>query len=308
MRRFLLSVFALLSSAVGAVAQSDNFEGFEGWDKSTVDWLPQGWSEQNSSEEIAQLNDGAFTWHVGKQEGTLPYAPEGSCYAVIWYAYKNDENNKKVDLPQDEWMISPSYIVNDGSSLSFAVGYSPLFLFDLNNANVDWGKNDFKNRKPSTTLKIHIRSNGGEWTLLKDIYDDWAETPFATLFNNHFGTDFFRYTFDLSQYAGTEVQIAFQFVGMYGHSLEIDEFNITEATLGVEEIGANDRVRPTAHVEDGNIVISPCGAKSVDIYQANAGLVSRRALDGNTIINGTGLSKGIYLLKFDDGTVLKVVK
>ena len=95
---------------------------------------------------------------------------------------------------------------------------------------------------------------------------------------------------------------------MYGNTMEIDEFNITEATLGVEEIGANDRVRPTAHVEDGNIVISPCGAKSVDIYQANAGLVSSVALDGNTIINGAGLSKGIYLLKFDDGTVLKVVK
>ena len=125
MKHFLLSVFTLLSFTVASVAQSDNFEGFEGWDMSTINWLPQGWSKQNSSEEIAQLNDGAFTWHVGKQEGTLPYAPEGSCYAVIWYAYKNDENNKKVDLPQDEWMISPSYIVNDGSSLSFAVGYSP---------------------------------------------------------------------------------------------------------------------------------------------------------------------------------------
>lgn len=308
MRRFLLSVFTLLSFTVASVAQSDNFEGFEGWDMSTINWLPEGWSTKNSSEEIAQLNDGAFIWHVGKQEGTIPSAPEGSCYAMIWYAYKYDENNKKIDLPQDEWMISPSYIVSNGSTLSFSVGYSPLFLFDLNNANVDWEKPDFKNRKPSTTLKIHIRSNGGEWTLLKDIYDDWAETPFKTLFENHFSAEFFRYTFDLSQYAGTEVQIAFQFVGMYGNTMEVDEFNVTEATLGVEKIGNNDRVRPIAYVENGNIVIASCGTKSVDIYQANAGLVSSVALDGNTIINGAGLSKGIYLLKFDDGTVLKVVK
>ena len=308
MKHFLLSVFTLLSFTVASVAQSDNFEGFEGWDMSTINWLPEGWSTKNSSEEIAQLNDGAFIWHVGKQEGTIPSAPEGSCYAMIWYAYKYDENNKKIDLPQDEWMISPSYIVSNGSTLSFSVGYSPLFLFDLNNANVDWGKNDFKNRKPSTTLKIHIRSNGGEWTLLKDIYDDWAETPFATLFNNHFSAEFFRYTFDLSQYAGTEVQIAFQFVGMYGNTMEVDEFNVTEATLGVEEIGNNDRVRPRAYVDNGNIVIASCGAKNVDIYQANAGLVTSVALDGNTVINSAELPKGIYLLKFNDGTVLKVVK
>lgn len=308
MKHFLLSVFTLLSFTVASVAQSDNFEGFEGWDMSTINWLPEGWSTKNSSEEIAQLNDGAFIWHVGKQEGTIPSAPEGSCYAMIWYAYKYDENNKKIDLPQDEWMISPSYIVSNGSTLSFSVGYSPLFLFDLNNANVDWGKNDFKNRKPSTTLKIHIRSNGGEWTLLKDIYDDWVETPFKTLFENHFNTSFFRYTFDLSQYEGTEVQIAFQFVGIYGNTMEVDEFNVTEATLGVEEIGNNDRVRPRAYVENGNIVIASCGAKNVDIYQANAGLVTSVALDGNTVINSAELPKGIYLLKFNDGTVLKVVK
>lgn len=308
MRKFLLSTFAFAMTVSFASAESnDYFEGFEGWDSRT-DWLPEGWTEQNTDENIFMLNEGAFTWHVSNREGTLPHPPEGSCYAVVYYAYETDENGKKVDLYQDEWMISPSYKVTENSTLSFFVGYSPLYLFDLNNENINWGKMEFIDRKPSTTLKIYIRSNGGEWVMLKDLYEEWAETSLNDLFNNYSSVEFRQLSFDLAEYAGTDVQVAFQFVGMYGNTMEIDAFQITDATVGVDRAFADQRVRPDAYIQGGEIVINPSGAKSVDIYAANAGLVASKKLDG---VNSTcidSLASGLYLLRFNDGTVVKIMK
>ena len=308
MKKLLLSALALLSSA-SMVAQDKVFEGFEGWDYVMADWLPEGWTEENSNEDIFLLNNGAFTWHVGTQSGYLPNAPEGYNYALIYYAYDYDDTGKKFDLPQDEWMISPSYTVGANSTLSFFVGYSPLYLFDLNNENINWGKMEFIDRKPSTTLKIYIRSNGGEWVMLKDLYEEWAETSLNDLFNNYSNVEFRQLSFDLAEYAGTDVQVAFQFVGMYGNTMEIDAFQITDATVvGVDRAFADQRVRPDACIQGGEIVINPRGAKSVDIYAANAGLVASKKLDG---VNSTcidGLASGLYLLRFNDGTVVKIMK
>ena len=307
MKKLLLSALALLSSA-SIVAQDKVFEGFEGWDYVMADWLPEGWTEENSNEDIFLLNNGAFTWHVGTQSGYLPNAPEGYNYALIYYAYDYDDDGNKFDLPQDEWMISPSYTVGANSTLSFFVGYSPLFLFNVDNSNLDWGKNDFKDRSPSTTLRIYVRSNGGEWVMLKDLYDEWAETPFDELFDNYFNVEFRQLSFDLAEYAGTDVQVAFQFVGMYGNTMEIDAFQITDATVGVDRAFADQRVRPDAYIQGGEIVINPRGAKLVDIYAANAGLVASKKLDG---VNSTcidGLASGLYLLRFNDGTVVKIMK
>jgi hypothetical protein len=307
MKKLLLSALALLSSA-SMVAQDKVFEGFEGWDYVMADWLPEGWTEENSNEDIFLLNNGAFTWHVGTQSGYLPNAPEGYNYALIYYAYDYDDTGKKFDLPQDEWMISPSYTVGANSTLSLFVGYSPLYLFDLNNENINWGKMEFIDRKPSTTLKIYIRSNGGEWVMLKDLYEEWAETSLNDLFNNYSNVEFRQLSFDLAEYAGTDVQVAFQFVGMYGNTMEIDAFQITDATVGVDRAFADQRVRPDAYIQGGEIVINPRGAKSVDIFAANAGLVASKKLDG---VNSTcidGLASGLYLLRFNDGTVVKIMK
>ena len=307
MKKLLLSALALLSSA-SMVAQDKVFEGFEGWDYVMADWLPEGWTEENSNEDIFLLNNGAFTWHVGTQSGYLPNAPEGYNYALIYYAYDYDEDGNKFDLPQDEWMISPSYTVGTNSTLSFFVGYSPLFLFNVDNSNLDWGKNDFKDRSPSTTLRIYVRSNGGEWVMLKDLHDEWAETPFDELFNNYFNVEFRQLSFDLAEYAGTDVQVAFQFVGMYGNTMEIDAFQITDATVGVDRAFADQRVRPTAYAQGGNIVVEPRGAKCVDIYAANAGLIASKKLDGESLTSIDGLASGLYLLRFNDGTVVKIMK
>ncbi|MBQ2371253.1 MAG: hypothetical protein II294_05325, partial [Muribaculaceae bacterium] len=152
------------------------------------------------------------------------------------------------------------------------------------------------------------RSNGGEWVMLKDLYEEWAETSLNDLFNNYSNVEFRQLSFDLAEYAGTDVQVAFQFVGMYGNTMEIDAFQITDATVGVDRAFADQRVRPDAYIQGAEIVDNPRGAKTDDIYAANAGLVASKKLDG---VNSTcidGLASGLYLLRFNDGTVVKIMK
>ena len=88
--------------------QQKYFESFEAWDGQTVDWLPDGWSEIISDESYVSSNDGVFTWHVGKEKNNKPFPVDGQYYANIYYAYKLSEEDKSIDLPQDEWLITPT--------------------------------------------------------------------------------------------------------------------------------------------------------------------------------------------------------
>ena len=94
-----------------------------------------------------------------------------------------------MELAQDEWLLSPVFTPTAGETLSFSVGYAPIFLFDLRNENIDWGTMSFINKLKSTTLQILIREGDGEWTLLKDLYDDWKDTDLMTLFDKYFSNE-----------------------------------------------------------------------------------------------------------------------
>lgn len=203
------------------------FESFEAWDNTTTDWLPADWTEIVSDKRYEEMNDGVFTWHVGTQSGTTPFAIDGSNYAVIYYAYEKDAEGKTIDLPQDEWLIIPPQQIISGDHLNFYLGYSPMFLFDMNNENINWSNMDFITRKPSATLKVCVReSETDEWTEIFDIYNEWEDTSLEELFNNYMDSQFRQYDFDLSDYAGETIEIAFRYVGKYGNTMEIDAVSI----------------------------------------------------------------------------------
>lgn len=249
------------------------FESFESWNGTDVDWLPEEWSEIVSDEKFPEINDGVFTWHVGTQSGTTPFAIDGVNYAVVYYAYEKDADGNTIDLPQDEWLIMPSFEVQDGDRLKFSLGYSPMFLFDMNNENVDWGAMDFVVRKPSTTLKVCVREGTeGEWTEIFDVYDEWEETPFDDLFNKYMGSEFRRYELDLSDFSGKNVDVAFRFVGKYGNTMEIDAVGIDNHGTAVD--------------------IVEMKAKEFDVYNLAGVCVLRRA----TLADVEKLDKGIYVV------------
>lgn len=309
MKKFLLLTSAAIVAVMplSAEKRTQLNEGFEAWDSVASDWLPDGWSEENSDTDLAKLNDGVFTWHVGTQNGFLPYPTEGSAYAVIYYAYTTDDSGNKTDLPQDEWLLTPWTSVSKNAELTFDLGYAPLFLFDLNTGNIDWSKNDFINKKSSTTMQILIREEGGEWEELLDIYDEWEEVPFSELFEKHSGSTFFSYKIDLAEYEEKNVQVAFRFVGMYGNTMELDAVKITDTFSSVGNIISDCVSRPSVSIIGNELHIKSEGSRYVDIFSADAGLVKSMPLNKETVLNRNTFPRGILLLRFDDGTVHKII-
>ena len=232
-------------------------ENFESWDGTTSDWLPEGWTEINTNAEQAAMEEGRFTWHVAtKRQGqTIPAPVEGSKFAIIYYAYATIGESKKEDLAQDEWLVSPVFTAGEEAKLTFQHGYSPLYLFDLNNENIDWGTWTFTNSKPSTTLKVMARETGGEWTELYDVFNEWKDYGLKDLFDNYSESSYHFTELSLEQFAGKSMQIAFRFVGKYGNTMEIDAVRVTGKQGGAAGIGKISAAAPEVTVHDGSIVV-----------------------------------------------------
>lgn len=61
-------------------------------------------------------------------------------------------------------------------------------------------------------------------------------------------------------------------------------------------------------VVDGNFVVKGSNASMVDVYNVAGQKVASAAVDGETVVNAQDLAKGMYILKFNDNTAIKVVK
>lgn len=61
-------------------------------------------------------------------------------------------------------------------------------------------------------------------------------------------------------------------------------------------------------VVNGNFVVKGSNASSVDVYNVAGQKVASAAVDGETVVNAENLAKGMYILKFNDNTAIKVVK
>lgn len=61
-------------------------------------------------------------------------------------------------------------------------------------------------------------------------------------------------------------------------------------------------------VVDGNFVVKGSNASMVDVYNVAGQKVASAVVDGETVVNAQDLAKGMYILKFNDNTAIKVVK
>lgn len=206
-------------------------EGFEGWDGTTKNWIPATWSEINSEGEAGSYDGGAFTWFVSGQAGTLPTPVEGKYYCVIPYARVTRADNKKEDLPQDEWLVTPKMKLRTNEQLSFNISYSPLYLYDMSNENINFGTMEFIHQIISATLKVYIRENGGEWKEIYDIEPAWRNYSLNDLFNNYYSQRSEDVVISLKNYEGKEVEIAFRYVGIRGNTMELDKVVVDKAKL-----------------------------------------------------------------------------
>ena len=309
--RSLIAATALALGTLQTQAQQKLYQDFESWDGTTADWLPEGWTEVNTNEEQAQMEDGIFTWHVESRRPntSIPDTPDGTAFAIVYYAYGYDENNKKVDLAQDEWLISPSFRAEANDTLSFLLGYSPLYLFDLNNENINWSDWSFKNKKPSTTLKVMVREVGGEWTELHDLYNEWKDSEFKKLFDNYSSSTYHRLELPLASLSGKEIQVAFRFVGKYGNTMELDAVCVkgtaSSGETAVRSLTASQT--PQVRMQGESIQIEQYEGK-VSIYDASGRQLATGQCEGKLTLTPAAASTSLYIVRLSDGRTFKILR
>ena len=309
--RTLLFATALSLGLCHSQAQQKLNENFESWDGTTTDWLPEGWTEINTNEEQAQMEDGIFTWHVESRRPntSIPDTPDGKAFAIVYYAYGYDENNKKVDLAQDEWLVSPTFRATETDTLSFLLGYSPLYLFDLNNENINWSDWTFKTKKPSTTLKVMAREVGGEWTELHDLYNEWQESELKELFDNYSSSTYHRLELPLASLSGKEIQVAFRFVGKFGNTMELDAVCVkgtaSSGETAVRSLTASQT--PQVRMQGESIQIEQYEGK-VSIYDASGRQLATGQCKGKLTLAPAATSTSLYVVHLADGRCFKLLR
>ena len=309
--RSLIAATALALGTLQTQAQQKLYQDFESWDGTTDDWLPEGWTEVNTNEEQAQMENGIFTWHVESRRPntSIPDTPDGKAFAIVYYAYGYDENNKKVDLAQDEWLISPAFRAEANDTLSFLLGYSPLYLFDLNNENINWSDWTFKNKKSSTTLKVMVREVGGEWTELHDLFNEWKDSELKELFDNYSSSTYHLLQLPLGSLADKDIQVAFRFVGKFGNTMELDAICV-KGTTGSGETAVRSLTAsqtPQVRMQGERILIEHYHG-SVTLYDANGHQLATGQCKGKLTLTPAAASTSLYVVRLANGRCFKLLR
>ena len=248
---FMEKIFTLLFSLVifSASAQTVT-ESFEGWDGTTNDWLPEGWTEVHNSDPYISTFDtkGNCTWHVINPDAStsLPNAKDGKYYMAIGYA--RDSSTKK-DYEQDEMVISPVYRLSSfGGTLNYEPCYNPMYLFILDDDHIDWSDADWPTfiqqegvetvQECSATLQTYVRivaedGTPGEWEGINNLFSEWLTYDFGYFWNymnsNEFHSQSTIFLTD-EKYHDALVQVGFRYVGSQGGIIGIDNFMMGYAT------------------------------------------------------------------------------
>lgn len=82
---------------------------------------------------------------------------------------------------------------------------------------------------------------------------------------------------------------------------------IGQGTVGVEDVVATSAANVT--VQGGNFVVSaPESINAVTVYNVAGQTVATSEIAGTTTVDAQSLAKGVYVLRFNDGSTVKVIK
>lgn len=263
------------------------FEGFEGYDGTTANWIPDNWTAIRTDGILDVKSDsgvaGQGTWYVS---GWIPY--EGDWCGTISYLSPSDIAGTDIEQ-QDEWLVSPIIAIDEGDYLELACWYYPIFFFDImSDDTVDWDTWEFIDQRIAATLKIQISTDGGEsWTEFYDFADPYWGMSFNDIYSDWDGWHY--HSFDLSDYAGQEIQVAFEYVGIDGNIMHLDNISVG---------GTNNSQAATA------CYISPVGSfhyglsENYESYEYHSML-----MPADTELTWANTSDGAtYVWTYDDGT------
>lgn len=148
----------------------------------------------------------------------------------------------------------------------------------------------------SQDFVINTLLSSDYWTIEGDGLYDWVDY----VIDDENGTLKFTATALPSGVSGRSTTIT---VSAYGASPI--NFTVQQGEAGVEgvEVSAN-----RVSVVNGNFEVEAASATSVDVYNVSGQKVASAAIEGTTVVPAQDLAKGMYILKFNDNTAVKVMK
>lgn len=197
------------------------------------------------------------------------------------------------------------------AALSFEDGSAAAGLYASFDATYSWLRSDEDafEAKPAGESKTFdldsyynlVSSKGDNLaTATGEGLGDWYTVSFA----NGSDTEPAKMTVAVSALPeGTDVRSSYFDVEVFGMKKRFYVAQHSEA--GVSDLAVS---ATKAFVNGGNIVVSSPKATSVVVYNVAGQKVAEQAFAGKATIKASDFAKGIYVLKFNDNTVLKLTK
>ena len=196
-----------------AAKDTSLYEGFEGWDGTTANWLPRGWTNDNKSN-----SPDSFRWQTVGGQNSGAY--RGRYMAGVQFAYEDQEEGT-VFHPSEEWLITPAFTPKSIDRLFFKLNYNAGWLL----INLETMEFDAINQEIEVWVSTN---NGGSWTKLWDVLDharSYSEEELWDLVGS-LSAPWSAFSVNLSAYAGQSIKLAFRYNNREGESAYLDEIMV----------------------------------------------------------------------------------
>lgn len=192
-----------------APASASFFDSFEYEALDGSPWTLDSKGQQTEGTQWA-LDDGTLLSFAGAE------VPDGEKAAFI--NFNSD--------PIEEWLISPELTVAQDDKLSFWA-YFPAFFFNSMD-NLDWDTFEYIGDPVRIgDIEVMIRHNGGEWSKLFSLMDQYDGVSAAELMYAGIET----WSVSLAGHEGENVQVAFKYWGTDCNTAAIDAVTVAPPSL-----------------------------------------------------------------------------
>lgn len=123
------------------------------------------------------------------------------------------DNSGKPQLHEASWLISPEFTPVAGNQLMFDLYFDVRSLYVWTTSGADKTVNEedglILSRINAENMKVCISVEGGEWIVLKDLWDEYGKLGYWTINDDYATPEFRPFSFSLDEYAGKKVKIGF---------------------------------------------------------------------------------------------------
>jgi len=186
-----------MNPALASEAGPSLYESFECPDKT----FPEGWT-------LDLTNDNDWMIYAPGMYGITTtdgsYAASATCLTG---------NDGKQQLHEASWLVSPEIVVKPGEQLDFDLYFDVRSLYVWtttgDDKTIDEEDGLILNRINAENMKICISVDGGEWVVLKNLWEEYGKLGYWDIIYDYAYQEFHKFSIPLTEYEGKTVKIGF---------------------------------------------------------------------------------------------------